>query len=66
MKRRVGDPDDLQFDRTFVKERFFAMAEGWFYECRALPPYGPFSSREKAEENCRDRFSEDLGPDWSF
>lgn len=66
MNRRFDDPESENFDRTFIKDRFFAMADGWFYESRLVPPYGPFATKEQAEKDCRSRFSEELGPNWNF
>ncbi|MCI0666534.1 MAG: DUF6316 family protein [Methylococcaceae bacterium] len=66
MNRRLDDPDDVHYDRTFVKDRFFVTREGWYYESRMVTPYGPFISREQAEENCRLRFSGGLGMGWKL
>lgn len=66
MNRRTDDSEDKNFDRTFSKDRFFVMDDGWYYESRLVPPYGPFFTRELAEKNCRDRFSQQLKPDWKF
>lgn len=66
MDRRHDDPDEVAYPRTFNNDRFFSTDKGWYYECRLVEAYGPFSSREAAEENCRLRFNGRLQMDWRF
>lgn len=66
MDRRLDDPNEAHFSRAFINDRFFVISDGWYYESRLLKPYGPFESKQRAEQDCQQRFSGERKTDWTF